>query len=129
MLLSVVFLMLAPLPLQGAPPPPNSPRWQMLAGDSEGAYSIEPTTIQWQGRRARVYVRAELQVDELGPLTTGVHRAVYDCNAKTFRIEYSIWYRRNGEVESEGTIPMAERVDDPIQSPSANAIILAHICK
>jgi len=122
-------LTLTPAQQSTETPSPTLSRWEHVGGDDKGQFSIDPQTMSWQGRRVRVFVRLQLTSDGQNEPIIGVMRYVYDCNAKTARVEQIDVFDMDGNLQHSTPTEPGDMQDEPIAAGTPNEAVTARVCR
>jgi hypothetical protein len=120
-------LALTPVQQSSETPSPMLERWERIGGDETGTVSIDPQTITRNGSRVRVYVRLELKSDAGEEL--GVMRYVYDCRARTARLEQLDTFYPSGRLMDSMPVDAEDQEDEPIGRDTPNEAVLQRVCR
>ena len=130
MLLGFLLAMSTPVQAQQSTetPSPTLARWEHVGGDDKGQFSIDPQTMQWTGRRVRVFVRLHLKGEGADEPIIGVMRYVYDCTAHTARVEQIDVFDTEGKLQFSNPTELFDQKDEPIEDGTPNDVVTKRVC-
>jgi len=123
---------LSPDPCQALPLPGaarNCRPWRAVGRDPVAELSVDPATLQRNGRSFDVVTRVVFAAPQEDGMRSGVVLSRYDCAARTWAIRHSAFYDAGGvllaEADSSGDVAEAQLVLEG----GPNAAVLDQYCE
>jgi hypothetical protein len=114
--------------LQAAAAAAPPPAWRQLGAHEGIEVAIDAASVQAEGGRVRVRVRATLPAPGPDGIASVTGTTEIDCAAGTATALDAKGYDAQGRLMFNGVVPMAQRQAEPIRPGSAKAAVRAAVC-